>query len=157
MRSTLASLAVLALIACGKSKDDAAAVADSIAAAAAAAMPAPITLADVAGKWNVKTMAMGSDSALLNFEINAGADASGWSFTFPGKDPVPVRVVEVAGDSITTEAGPYESALRKGVQVSTHSVMRLMDGKLVGATTARYNVMTADSVVMLHTEGTRVQ
>lgn len=151
MRSILASAALLTLIACGKSNDQAA------AADTAAAMPAPITFADVAGKWNVKTMAMGSDSALLNFEINAGADASGWTFTFPGKDPVPVRVVEVAGDSITTEAGPYESALRPGVQVSTHSVMRLADGKLVGATVARYNVATADSVILLHTEGTRAQ
>lgn len=151
MRSILASAALLTLIACGKSNDQAA------AADTTAAMPAPITLADVAGKWNVKTMAMGSDSALLTFEITAGADASGWTFTFPGKDPVPVRVVEVAGDSITTEAGPYESALRPGVQVSTHSVMRLADGKLVGATVARYNVATADSVILLHTEGTRAQ
>ncbi len=157
MRSTLASLAVLALIACGKSKDDAAAAADSAAAAAAAAMPAPITLADVAGKWSVKTMAMGSDSALVTTEINAGADASSWTITFPGRPPIAVRVLEVAGDSITTEAGPYESALRKGVQVTTHSVMRLVDGKLIGATTARYNVATADSVLLLHTEGTRVQ
>ena len=31
------------------------------------------------------------------------------------------------------------------------------DGKLVGATVARYNVATADSVILLHTEGTRAQ
>ena len=53
--------------------------------------------------------------------------------------PVPVRVVAVAGDSIVTDAGPYESFVRKGVRVTTRTVSRLESGKLVGTIEARYD------------------
>jgi hypothetical protein len=119
--------------------------------------PAPISLAEVAGTWTVRSMAEGSDSVLVTTTMVATADTSGWSITLPGRaKPVPSRVVAVAGDSIVTEAGPYESVLRKGVQVTTNSVMRLRDGKLVGTTVAHYKTAAADSVVRLRTEGTRV-
>lgn len=122
---------------------------------AAGATPTPITLAAVAGKWTMQTMGASSDSVLLTFEMNATADGTGWTFTFPNRPPVPVRILATDADSIVTEAGPYESALRKGVQVSTHSVMRLHDGKLVGNTVAHYSTTGADSVLNLRTEGTR--
>ena len=125
------------------------------AAPAAPAAPAPISLADVAGKWAVRTMAESGDSTLLSYEMVAGADTSGWSFLFPNRKPVPMRVVAVAGDSIVTEAGPFESVLRKGVQVRVVNVTRLQDGKLVGATTARYATRGPDSVAHLRFEGTR--
>ena len=67
---------------------------------------------------------------------------------------MPVRVT-VDGDSIMTASGPYESVLRKGVQVTTQSVLRRQDGKLVGMTIARYQGAAADSVVRLRTELTR--
>jgi hypothetical protein len=54
-----------------------------------------------------------------------------------------------------SEAGPFESVLRKGVQVNTQVVSRLQGGKLVGVTTARYDVKGADSVTRLNFEGTR--
>ena len=66
-----------------------------------------------------------------------------------------MRVVAVAGDSIVTEAGPFESVLRKGVKVSTNSVLRLQNGKLVGTTIAHYATSGADSVRNLRIEGTR--
>jgi hypothetical protein len=66
-----------------------------------------------------------------------------------------VRVVAVGGDSIITEAGPYESALRKGVQVRARMVLRLQEGKLVGTTEARYIKSGGDSVAHRPTEGTR--
>ena len=53
------------------------------------------------------------------------------------------------------DAGPYESVLRKGVKVTTHSVFRLQDGKLVGTTVAHYAIKGADSVRNLRSEGTR--
>jgi hypothetical protein len=62
----------------------------------------------------------------------------------------------VDGDSIVSESGPFESVLRKGVQVNTRVVSRLQDGKLVGRTTARYQVSGADTVAHLNFEGTRV-
>ena len=85
----------------------------------------------------------------------ATADRSGWSINFPNREPIPVRVVAVEGDSIMTEAGPFESVLRKGVQVSTQVVSRLQDGKLVGTTVARYAVSGPDTVARLRFEGTR--
>ena len=67
-----------------------------------------------------------------------------------------MRVVAVEGDSIVWEAGPFESVIRKGVQVRVSRVVgRIRDGKLVGRTTARYDVAGADSVAHLTLEGTR--
>jgi len=139
------------LIGCAKSEEQPA----RDTTAAAPAMPAMISLGDVAGKWAVRTMTESGDSTLVSFEMVATADNSGWTFNFPNRKPVPVRVVAVDGDSIVTEAGPFESVLRKGVQVTTRTVNRLQDGKLVGATVARYARSGADSVRRLRFEGTR--
>lgn len=117
--------------------------------------PAPLTPADVAGKWAMKTMGATSDSVLVSYELVATATDSGWIFNFPGRKPVPVTVTTTGGDSILTAAGPYESVLRKGQKVTTNSVMRLKDGKLVGTATAHYSG-GPDSVVMLRSEGTRM-
>lgn len=144
------------LAACTKAKEEPAmdAMADAPAADAAAA-PATMSLADVAGKWNVRTMTESGDSTLVTYEMVASADSSGWTLNFPKRKPIPVRVVAVDGDSIVTEAGPFESVLRKGVQVTTRTVNRLQDGKLVGATVARYVGGGPDSVRNLRFEGTR--
>lgn len=152
MRRFAVLLGVLSLAACAKS--DSNATADS---AAASMMPAPLSLADVAGKWSVKVMPQNSDSVLLTYELTASADMAGWSIKLPDRaDPLAVRVVAVEGDSVVVEAGPYPSALRPNVQVSTRGVSRLQGGMLVGATTAHYTVTTADSVVTLRTQGARI-
>jgi hypothetical protein len=146
------SLCCAAVVA-GCSKPDAPPAQDTTAVAAPA--PAPISLAEVAGKWTVRTMAENSDSVLVTSEMTATADTSGWMTMIPGRPAMATRVVEVAGDSITTEFGPFESVLRPGVQVTTRSVMRLRDGKLVGTLIARYPTAGADSVVRLRLEATR--
>ena len=143
------------LVGCSKSEDQPAG--DTTAAASATPeAPATISLADIAGKWKVRT----TDEAggnVVESEMTATADTSGWTLTLPNRKPVPVRVVAVAGDSIVTEAGPFESVLRKGVQVNTRAVYRLQDGKLVGTTEARYAASAGgrDSVAHRPTEGTR--
>lgn len=88
-------------------------------------------------------------------ELVATADTSGWTMTGPNRKPIPVHVVAVGGDSIVTESGPYESFIRKGVQVRTRSVNRLQGGKLVGTLEARYATKGGDSVAQRLTEGTR--
>jgi hypothetical protein len=155
------------LVACAKTDKQPAAdvsaappVDTSMAAAAPApapAMAAPLALSDLAGKWAMRATTGGGDTTIVSFEMVATADKSGWTFSFPKRKPIPVRVVALEGDSIVTEAGPYESVLRKGVQVTTHNTMRLQDGKLVGTTVAHYKTTKPDSVVQLRVEGTRKQ
>ena len=152
MRRFVVACCAVVLVSCAK-KDDTPA-ADTTAMAPPA--PAPISLADAAGKWSVNVMPQTGDSVLLTYELNATADTTGWTITFPGRRPQSVRVVAVGGDSIVSEMGPYESALRRGVQVSTRSVNRLEGGKLMGRTTATYASNAPDSIVQLRSEGTRM-
>jgi hypothetical protein len=153
---TFACCCAAALIGCRKSENRAAAdtAAATETAAAAPAAPAGISLADVAGKWNMRTTNEAGDSTLVTYVLNATADPAGWTINFKNRPPVPVRVT-VSGDSIITDAGPYESVLRKGVQVTTHGVSRLQGGKLVGITVAHYATSGPDSVRRVRTEGTR--
>jgi hypothetical protein len=102
----------------------------------------------------MRAMREGSDSVLTTYELSATADTAGWTMTLPGREPVPVRVVAVAGDSIVIEAGPYPSSLRPGVTVATRGVNRLQGDRMVGSTVARYSA-GADSVVRIRTEGRR--
>ena len=142
------------LVACARSED---APPDSAAAVPAPA-PAPTTLslADLTGKWTQQVRAENSDSVLVTSEVNATSDPSAWTITLPGRPAMPLRVT-VDGDSVMLASGPYESVLRKGVQVTTSGALRMQDGKLVGMTTARYSGGTgADSVVRLRTEMTRM-
>ena len=103
------SLCCAAVVA-GCSKPDAPPAQDTTAVAAPA--PAPISLAEIAGKWTVRTMAENSDSVLVTSEMTVNADTSGWMTMIPGRPAMPTRVIEVAGDSVTTEFGPFESVLR---------------------------------------------
>ena len=144
----------LVLVGCSKPADKPADTTVGEAPATEAA-PATISLADVAGTWNVKSNVEGDESKVVTYDMVATADRSGWSINFPKREPVPVRIVAVEGDSIVSEAGPFESVLRKGVQVNTRVVSRLQDGKLVGTTVARYQVTGPDTVARLQFEGTR--
>ncbi len=116
-------------------------------------VPEPVRLADVAGVWTLKGMSPTGDS-LLSYTITATADTTGWTITLPGRKPMALKVW-VAGDSIVTDAGPFESVLRPGVKVSTHAVMRISGDKMTGTTTAHYQTTGADSVATLLAEGTR--
>jgi hypothetical protein len=150
MRGVTSCWIALALVGCNRPADTTVGEAPAMEAA-----PATISLADVAGTWNVRSKVEGKESPVVTYDMVATADRSGWSIRFPDREPIPVRVVAVEGDSIVTEAGPFESVLRKGVQVSTRVVNRLQDGKLVGTTVARYQVTGPDTVAQLSWEGTR--
>jgi hypothetical protein len=119
--------------------------------------PATLNLADVAGKWNMRSVPMSGDTSATTYVLTATGNTSGWSMKFPGRaTPVPVKV-SVDGDSIMLSAGPYSSVRRKGVQVTTYGVARLQNGSIVGSTTAHYKVKSADSVLVLSMTGTRAQ
>jgi hypothetical protein len=153
MRGLTSCCIALALVACKPAEKPAETT--TAEAPAMDAAPAGLSLADMAGTWNVKSKMEGSDSVVVTYDLVTTADQNGWSLKFPNRDPIPMRVVAVEGDSVVIEAGPFESALRKGVQVSTQVVSRLQDGKLVGTTVARYQVTGPDTVARLTFEGTR--
>jgi hypothetical protein len=148
MRRISAVLALAVVAACAPKEEPA----DTTAMAAPAA--ASIALADVAGTWSLRIMPADRDTTILTAELVASADPTAWTITFPGRPAVPMRPT-VDGDSIMTEAGPYESALRKGVQVTTRGVMRMVNGELVGTTTGHYQGGGADSVAQFRTVGTK--
>jgi hypothetical protein len=153
MRWIALPLCAVALVACAKTEK---AAPKDTGVAPAAVAPAKLSLSDVAGKWSVKAMNQAGDSTLLTYELTASADTAGWSIKFADRpNPVPAHV-RADGDSVIIDAGPYPSALRKGVQVTIHGSSRLQDGKFVGMTTAHYSVKTADSVRVIRTEGTRM-
>jgi hypothetical protein len=120
-----------------------------------AAAPAAVTLADFAGMWTMRAMPEVGDSVLVEYQLTAAADPAGWTITFPGRDPIPVQVT-LDGDSVMIDAGPYASVLRVDVNVSTHTVARLVEGRLVGNFEARYQTTGADSVLLGRLEGTRM-
>jgi hypothetical protein len=160
-RSTSIALCLCAAVFSGCAKKDNAAVDTTGAMASsstttAAPAPAPINLADVAGKWNMRSVPTTGDTSATTFVLTATANTSGWTITFPGRKPIAEKVT-VDGDSIIVAAGPYPSVRRKGVTVTTNGVMRLQGGSLVGSTTAHYKVKTADSVLVLTTTGTKAQ
>ncbi len=159
-RSTSIALCICAAVLTGCAKKDEAAVDTSSMAASSTTTtttaPAPVNLADVAGKWNMRSVPATGDTTPTTYVLTATSNTSGWTITFPGRAAVPARV-KVDGDSIMIDAGPYPSVRRKGVQVTTNTVSRLQGGSLVGTSTAHYKVKTADSVLTLTSTGTRAQ
>ena len=154
LRVVLAGVVALTLAACAKKEPPPADTATTIAPAA----PAPahaLSLADVAGRWNLVTRpASGPDTTVTKVVLVATADTSGWVIEMPTGQKV-THHVTLSGDSIMLKSEPYASMRRKGKQVWTESVYRLENGKLVGPTVAHYAKSGADSVLRLQTEGTR--
>lgn len=159
-RVALAGSTLLLLVGCSKSdqaaKDSSAAAAAAPAAAAPAPAPAAANLADFAGKWAVvATPTSGKDTSSTKYTLTATADTSGWMITFPSGVKVPVQVT-VSGDSLLIKTGTFSSQRRKNVKVQTEGSLRMQGGSLVGMTTAHYQGAGADSVLQLHTAGTKM-
>ncbi len=113
---------------------------------------AKISLADIAGTWDMRSVPETGDTTATVYQVEATAD--GWTMMLPDRDPIEGQVM-TSGDSIVVDAGPYESVRRDGVMVTTHSVYRLEGDRLVGTVVAHYATTEADSVLRLSTEGTR--
>jgi hypothetical protein len=121
----------------------------------AAPAAAPISLSEVAGKYAVIGKNEAGDSTLVTYELTATGDTTGWTITFPKRKPIPVRIVSVSGDSIVAESGPYTSAIRPGINVTTHTVYHLENGKLMGRTVAHYETKGPDTVRIVVSEGVK--
>lgn len=133
---------------------DTAAVVDT-SVPAAAMEPTPISLDQVAGKWNVRVVSSETgDSTLTSYVLDAKADTAGWTFQFPTGAPIAMHVMSMAGDSLVTEAGPFDSRLQKGVKVHSVVTWRLRDGKLAGAVVSHYDTKPPTTRNLI-AEGTR--
>jgi hypothetical protein len=159
-RVAIACSTSLLLAGCAKSDQaakDSAAAAAATAAAPAAPAPAPaLSLADVAGKWQVRSVPeSGTDTTSTNYVLTATADTAGWFITFPSGLKVPLHVM-ASGDSVIQKTGTFASQRRKGVKVTTEGSFKLQNGKLVGTTIAHYAKAGPDSVLHLRTEGTKL-
>ena len=150
MRKTFLVLAAITAVGCAPAEEEI--VADS---PAAAAMPAPLSFTDFAGRWSVQLLGEASDSVLATYELNATADGSSWTLTPAGREPIPVRAA-VEGDSLSLDAGPYKSTTPADVDVTTNGVGRLEGGVLVGTFVSQYAMAAGDSVVRGRLRGTRV-
>ena len=160
-RTTRIAICCCAAVLAGCAKKDNAAVdtsamASSTASTTTTSTSGAVNLADVAGKWNMKAVPMSGDTTPTTYVLTATNTTGGWTITFPGRAPIPVKVTTDA-DSIMLQAGPFESVRRKGVQVTTFSVARLQSGVINGSTTAHYKTSRADSVLVLTTSGKRGQ
>jgi outer membrane biogenesis lipoprotein LolB len=152
-RFTVALVATALLAGCAKNDQP---PKDTTTATPVTQAAKPLTMADVAGKWQVRsTPTEGKDTTSSNYTIVATADTSPWMITFAGGTTTKSHVT-LSGDSILGKTDVYTSARRKGAKVMTESVLHLKDGKLVGTVVAHYQVKTADSVLHLKLEGTRV-
>jgi hypothetical protein len=104
----------------------------------AAAKP-PVQLpAGVAGTWAGKSMVGPRDSVVTTFTMTATADPDGWMLTLPNRPQIRARIVAAGGDSVVTETGPYESVLRKGVQVTTRTTGHYKGDQMTGTFEAKY-------------------
>ena len=163
--SRVAIVCSAGLLVAGCTKSDQAAKGDSTSAAAdtaapaAAPAPAPapaMSLADVAGKWQMRsTPESGKDTSATTYILTATADTTGWMITFPSGLKVPLHVT-VSGDSLIERTGTFASQRRKGVKVMTEGSLKMQDGKLTGTTIAHYAKPGPDSVLQLRTEGTKM-
>jgi hypothetical protein len=117
--------------------------------------PALLTAADLAGAWNYEVRPMDSDSVITTGQ--SVFDGATVTQTATGGEPA-TGTVNISGNEISTSVGPYASALRPGVMVTTTGTYRMENGQIVGNVTARYQgVTTADSVLQLRVVMTRVQ
>jgi len=115
---------------------------------------APIDLASIAGKWNFKVMGQTNDSVLTTYTLVVTKDTTGWIMQLPNRKPMTLHVA-ISGDSVMLRSPEYQSVLRRGLKVSTTSVMRVKGDKLVGNAVAHYAIATHDSVLEFRSVGTR--
>lgn len=116
--------------------------------------PAATSLASFAGMWDVNVMPEGSDSVVTTHVLNV-TDTAAWRLEFSDRQGAAVRVTGMRGDTVLAEAGPFESGVRRGMQVRTTNSYWLQDGKIMGRTTARYETTGPDTLRLFHSVGTK--
>ena len=83
-------------------------------------------------------MPMDKDTVVVRFTIINDSTGQKSTSVFASGDRAVSSSVTIAGDSMVSAAGPFKSQMRKGQQVTSHAVVRLRDGKLVGTSHSKY-------------------
>ena len=99
-----------------------------------------ISLADLAGTWNMRTTTTDPADTFVN-EYQVVIDEDSWTMHFPGRDPVSATAV-VEGDNIITDSEPFESIRLPGTTVTTHGVFHL-EGERTSPLQIRRGVQSA--------------
>ena len=90
--------------------------------------------------WRIQTVASSSDSVLVTSQLFMAPDGKSAMMKLPNLAPVPVRIVASGGDSMVTEAGPFQSVLRPGRTVTLlHMVTHFHDKDMTGTMEAHYD------------------
>jgi hypothetical protein len=97
-----------------------------------------MSLSDVAGTWEGQTLVGPKDSVGATWTLTATADRNGWTLTYPNREPVPIRVLSARRHTVVYEAGPFESVLRPGQQVTVHCTARFRGKTMAGTFRAKY-------------------
>ncbi len=126
----------------------------ALTSSALAAAQGGIKLSDVAGTWTTKSMVGPKDSVVTTSLVSAAADEKAWRLHLRGgREPIPVRVVAIGGDSVVTEAGPFASVVRPGQTVTLlRSVAHYKGDAMTGTFEAHYG---SGDVLKGKTAGTR--
>jgi hypothetical protein len=127
------------VVACAKSETPAA---DSTAAA----MPAAVTEADVAGTWTGTLMMEGSDSVIAHWTDVCGGGSCRLTTQESPKDTVTSTYV-IQADSVVGTAAAYADASLKGTMVTDHWVGRITGNQVTGSGMLKL-ASNPDSVVM---------
>lgn len=107
----------------------------------AAPQAAASTKPTIAGTWAIESAvktAAGKDTVVSSL-LTASADANGWVTHLEGRDPIPTKVVSMGGDSVVTEAGPFQSVTRPGQTVTTHETLHFKADAVWGTIEARFS------------------
>jgi len=110
--------------------------ADTPPADSAAAAPAALTEADVAGNWSGSVMAEGSDSVLATWTDSCGGGTCRVVFSTAPNDTV-VNTYTLSGDSAIYSSGPRKDPAAGGAMTTDAGVARITGTQITGAGVVR--------------------
>jgi hypothetical protein len=109
----------------------------ALAGSAIAVHAQAITQSDVAGAWSGKTVVTPKDT--VSFVLTIPAAGKAGTLKLRNGEPIPTRLVTVAGDSVVADAGPFPSVLKPGETVSMVRMIGHFKGTtMTGTVMARY-------------------
>jgi hypothetical protein len=92
------------------------------------------------GTWKAQALLGPKDSVVVAYALTVAEDGKSATIEFPNRDPIPGRVVVLAGDSIVIEAGPYASSLKAGLTVTSfRTVAHVKGDTMTGTFVADYS------------------